>query len=785
MAKNAVYICSACIATWLVACDAPKSSDLAPFEFSARALVPHLLSDAELQDVARKSLLPDEVIASVTEVPVDVLGEDVLQVVTSEPNNARAFVVQADGTIESTQRFWADVHQANLERFGRMTPGLFSLQTSSSGPFDVTITVVTDLAELRLPYDGTDQQVPMDEFKAWFNNHAAVQQARVWAAKNRVRALLVDHGAEILEDPRGLPSIRATVARELLQSQDLNASDVIRIEATATDRPVLLGDYAGRSSMNAAPASGGLSGGQCGGPCDGGLIDVGLWERDDSVVGYASGLARNNSRITASAAGYVTGYWDPPRSCVSDADCSYPGISDDVERRCQAELHGVCNKITHCTAPDVCTSGRCVTPDKHCVQDHLTWSAAAVGMWGPYDYTAQAPFGLPDPTPNVPTGTSFASTGAWRVDYRVGNESGTFGLDYLIAPAAGTGPATPFLNRSQSGAPDAIDFASRAYGTFVTYASGNSDVDPVSCNRFKNGLCVGMYDYRTYDDQQSHRRTHGLPGNKGSSYLNNGTLERPHLLGPGFHAATGTSLSGLHMPDIEPAAPTGGMRYAFQGSGSQYSEIGGTSFAAPTVLSAAIQAQEYEGWFSNLAFSVVNKAVLLASTVDANADGAIGKSTTWSSQPSDAEDGAGQINFGLVQQVLDSNQYYWIDLVDSNLSSCGTGCRKYAVSNVTVPANAKMRIALAWQACSTDEASEAIINNDLDLALNCGNPILSCGGTTLSTSASSEIEMLERPGCPQAKACTIEVRIKNGVALAPCGTTTFERIGVAWSYLYP
>lgn len=81
-----------------------------------------------------------------------------------------------------------------------------------------------------------------------------------------------------------------------------------------------------------------------------------------------------------------------------------------------------------------------------------------------------------------------------------------------------------------------------------------------------------------------------------------------------------------------------------------------------------------------------------------------------------------------------------------------------------------------------EEGSVPSLNNDLDLALNCGNPLVACGGTTISNSVRSELEMLHRPGCIYTRSCTIEVRIQNGATLQPCGTTTTERIGVAWSF---
>ncbi|HEU0035620.1 MAG TPA: hypothetical protein VFQ53_33645, partial [Kofleriaceae bacterium] len=212
--------------------------------------------------------------------------------------------------------------------------------------------------------------------------------------------------------------------------------------------------------------------------------------------------------------------------------------------------------------------------------------------------------------------------------------------------------------------------------------------------------------------------------------------------------------------------------------------ISGTSFSAPTVLSAAIQAHQFEGWFSDLAFPMVNKAVLMAATRDGNADGAVGLANSWSQNAPtiDAKDGAGEIRFPALQAILSNNQYYWADLADSNFASCGTGCRKFTVSTLSIPASTRFRVALAWQSCMIEEGSTPVLNNDLDLALNCGSPLQVCGGTTLSNTVTSELEMFERPGCTYSKTCSIEIRIKNGATLNACGSTPTERVGIAWSY---
>ena len=118
----------------------------------------------------------------------------------------------------------------------------------------------------------------------------------------------------------------------------------------------------------------------------------------------------------------------------------------------------------------------------------------------------------------------------------------------------------------------------------------------------------------------------------------------------------------------------------------------------------------------------------------------------------------------------------------TRFASCGTGCRKVVVTSLSIPALVPFRVALAWQSCMVMEGDTPFLNNDLDLALNCGSPLIACGGTTISNTVTNEIEMIERPGCTYTRTCSVEIRIKNGATLNACGTTTTERVGVAWDF---
>ena len=773
----------------------PPVEDLHPYSFQEEVRLPHALTSDEVIRKARAAIKPDERLLSAAQYDASGIGQSVVLVIATTDTQDRAFVIDENNETQPTDEFWAREREARIARFGRMAPTLFTRQAplQSNDTIDVVISLAADLPEPQRPYDGTDRYVSVAAYEAWLADNAAAQIARIRVAKSRVLGLLATHAANVESSPDTLPIIQARISAELLRSAELNASDVIRIDEVQAPG-VLLG-YAGAASMN----SGALSGGVCDGPCNGDHIGVGLWERDQFGA-VTSGIARNNTRINST----VYGYLHAPTPCSQDTDCT-TGETNDAERYCAAMFDGSgCTSNSNCNPGDTCSNGICITP-KICVQDHLTWVAASVGMNGSYDYTTTWPTGLADPIPNVPTGGSCVGTrcaagltcnalhqcvtmfspwsGASYVNFKVGNSVAQDGLDYLLSNTDGA--PTPFINRSVSNTYAFIDWAGRAYGTFVTAAAGDlGNTDVVQCEKLRNGLCVGFYDYTTYNDLAAHRRSQ--TGIFGSNFVNDvsfdPTLERPHLLGPGNHSST---QSGLHMPRIDAAPGSSQMEHSYYTlANHQLLQVVGSSFSAPAVLSAAIQAQQYEGWFSSLAYPMVNKAVLMASTQDANADGAIGKGTTWSGQPSDAEDGGGQLNFGYIKQILDSNTYWFADLSDSDFAPCGTGCRTKTVASIAIPAQTGIRVALAWQSCLLSELSTPVISNDLDVALNCGNPIQTCGGTIVSNTISSELEMIDKAKCTFQRSCTIEVRIKNGATLQACGSTTTERVGVAWSFRY-
>ncbi|MCX5744719.1 MAG: hypothetical protein NT062_19705 [Proteobacteria bacterium] len=678
-------------AALLTAACSSSEPRLTPFAFSAAHSTDAMPAE-QLDGIVRANIRSDETISESHVLDARGLGTTVVQVVAQSADDSRAFVVYGDGTISDTETYHRRETSAYFARFGRMSTDLFGAQAvlRPDERIDVVIWFNVDLPEPMLPHDA-EPGVAIETFETWTSEHARAQGLRIASATEPMIGELRELGAEILEPPIGLPLAKVRLSAELLRSTSLQAANILRVEMVEGVDGVLLG-HAGHESMRSGAA---LTGGFCGSACDGGLIDVGLWERAGTGVIY-SGIATNNSRVVHSSS--VTGYLHNPTVCTVDSNCV------------QGAALG-----TSCRATPTSGTG------KMCVEDHLTWVAASVGMYGSYDYTTIYP--STDLVPNAPPGTTFPSPGAWHVDLKVGNDGGFAGLDYLVNSNAA--PPAIYVNRSESNTPGFSDWAGRVYGTFFTAAGGNYETAGSTCGQLHNGLCVGMYDYETYNNMSTHTRTKNINDPSGgpaigSSWINpvGSNLERPHVLGPGYHRHFGSDfsnqVSGLHLPAFTADLGTSSMADGFY-YGSTFNQLVGTSFAAPTVLSAAIQAHQYEGWFSQLAYPMVNKAVLMASTRDSNADGAIGKTNQWSGQPSDAEDGMGQIDLTLVKQVLDSNYYFFRDMANSDFVSCGTNCREYTVvPSLLTLANVATRVALVWQSCLLNAPNNGpVLTNDL------------------------------------------------------------------------
>ncbi len=726
------------------------------------ARTPRPLTQQQATERAYKALRGNELTSNVTSViarPALGMGQNVVEVVLTANNQTAAFIVDEDGNRAPTEVFWAKERAAQLSRFGKMSPDLFAFKQSLPAEqlVDVTISINADLTQPQLPPVNENAQVPLARYEAWTMANVAAQRGKVIAAKRRLRAFLAGKGIEVVADPDELPLMEVRMPAGLLDAPEANESDVAMIERSIPVAPVLHGDVAGMASMKHSS----LLGGVCGGPCDGGGLTVGLWEWDEESQksGVVGAIATNNAHINRGGGSNATIYQLQPTNCSMPSACTVSGAQSP-----------------HWCGPLVAGG-----PSK-CIIGHTSWVAAAVGSYlaTPYAYNSIVTGGL-DTSPNVPMGTSFGSMGAWNTKLRVANARTLTNvtttiqqMQFLAAPSTGV-PAT-YVNRSLSGFPAEANWLGRYYNIFLTVSSGNSGNSAVTdCNTLANGLCVGMYDYRTWNDLTTH------VVNNASSAGNLGGLERPHLLGPGSHSGMN---SGLHMPD--PGTPPGnpGMLHSFT-LGGNTAQIVGTSFAAPAVLAVAIEAHQYEGFFSALAFPVVNKAVLLAATQDANNDGPVGKSNSWSTQPSDAFDGAGQINMLRLKTILDNNRYTYQDLTDASFTSCGTNCRQKLLTTIAAPTDYVPRVALTYQKCMTNSNGSPVLNNDLDLVVTASGSQFTCSTFYTSNTTNSETEMLEFGTCPGARTYSVYVRIKNGATLQPCSPSdTTERVAVAWNLIY-
>jgi hypothetical protein len=682
-----------------------------------------------------------EEVESVALVSMDGLSEELAEVVT----NKRGFYIRPDGDVVPSHLLPELERTAYQGRYGRLTPDLYD-QVSDLGDQErvpVYILVSGDYLMPELSEVEPDDAVSGDAFTEWVATQRALQAERITAAKEPVLGILGDD-AEVGDSLDYLPIIEADVPAATLRSIALNTSDAV-VSVMPHDTPAQLLGYAGHSSMKIPSLVGGTCGPAPQGPpassCGGAGLPVGIWERDENVLINSAVNTRNN-RLNHGANGDT--YLRTPTSCNGDSECPdthlFEGSSIITNKR------------------------KCI--NARCVEEHVTYVAGSLGMVGTFDYAS-------DSCPNTPD--SFGNSGLWDVRYKVGNDNGPSGLDYI------TGQSAVYVNRSSTltlVARKAADFAGQYNGVFLTVAGGNdgSGVD-VLCGEFRNGLCVGGFRYETYSSTSTHRWW--LGSNDHNKIAN---LERPHILGPASFHDNG---NGLALPDIN-ADGTSTMRFGdynplMQMCYGQGSPIFGSSFASPGVLATAVLAHQYEGLFSLLGWTQVTKAVILSGSIDSNQDGALGLSNSSWSLSGDAKDGAGHPDMSVVKALLDGNQYFGRDMANSDFVSCGAGCREYVVaSNVTLPLTKSAKVALAWSACSLSSGSDALMANDLDLAVT-----RTCNGTPTtftSNTIPSETEMVFLSCGAQAGSMTIRIRIKNGATLAACGTRTTERVGVAWSF---
>jgi hypothetical protein len=670
-------------------------------------------------------------------------------------------VVVADAVIDdevlSPQEALRRESHAYYTRFGKQSPDLAELIAQLRDDELVTIHVLAgaqaDEPELPSQFEENPSSATLEDYTAW--RAGAQERARdsLRAAKEEILRVLGTVKASTT-DHEELPIVTATVPVALLRRRALDEiASVVRLDAVNSDDaqgPEALLGYAGHASMKEESFVGGLCG--SGAPCLGGGIDVGLWEAYNSALpGVHAGIAIHHSRLAPLGS---IAYQLAPASCLIDDDCTaYPGDHGEA----------------WCYAPSSPTPGKCV-------HEHISSVAASLGMFGDFTYPAGEVH---------PNSVTFSDrSGTHDVQAWVANDgsNAVSGLNWLLANPV------PYINRSAT-THQTADFATNwaVRNALIGYfqASGNIDVSTlVECDGVWNGVCVGAYALGgRYDVVSKHYR----PGF--SVYLNSpGGPERPHILGPGM---------GLYMPRLlgDGLTAQSDMHNFELPNPPNIYVIEGTSFATPAVMSVAIQYHQYEGFLSRLAYPYVNKAVLLAASVDSNhtngvGDGAIGKGNTWNQplqggQPVDAEDGAGHPHMGKAKALLDGDQHRRRVLTDASFTSCGANCREYVVATTAARLpNQVLRVALAWNACQQSAATAPFVNNDLDLYVR--DMETGPGGNTLAViqstaGLSSEVEIVSR-ACLAQTSCTAEirVRIKNGAALNSCFGNSSESIGVAW-----
>jgi hypothetical protein len=694
------------------------------------------LSEAEATERLRPLLAPGEVLGEVVVWPMPFTGQVLAVGVFRTPWNARVVGADASGNEVNFSVAKQLEVEGRLASVGKMSEALFNRQSGASDGelIDFEVVIVADVTPSQPPYDGTDLQVPIEEFRA----HIEAEQVRIRnelsAAKAPLLEWLVDHDAEV-EDHRGLPVLSVRGPAQLLRLERLHGDDVSALDMSSEPSQHL--GYGAHASIREDSLTGGL----CGGICLGGGAAIGIWEFDTFDQPGPLAIADGNGRL----AGNQVTYQNTPLTCTTDDDCNVINI---VDNKC---VGGTCQGL------------------------HVSTTAAMLGMTGSHTYPVSE---------GVDTSqVTFTRAGINNIGRFVANHSVALnGLDFLLDSTFVT-----FINRSASAANGTtaagINWAARARAITTTVASGNSGPGGAIASQDSwNALSVGMFSYFLWSDPSS-QPLHFL-----SSFVNNSShpgQERPHMVGPGANKAGSGSDIGLHHPDIQSTGSPGAMLSFDLNAQNLPIEAIGSSFAAPVVMSAIVQAQQYEGWFSNLYYPIVKKAIILAATTDGNADGNVLLGTEWTSGTGaqDGKDGAGQPDLSLAKQILDNNRYSYVNVTNSSFVSCGTGCREYTIKNFTVNGGHRIKAALVWNTCAATRTGSIVDPTDLDLVLV--QPAWCLNALRQSVSLNNELEMIADDclaSSPVQGTYSARVRIKNGGTLPLCGSETNEPLAFAWSW---
>lgn len=668
-----------------------------------------------------------EVLTEVVVWPQRHLGRTLAVGVVLTPTGARRVAVDGVSGVDAEfEAVLADEAAARIRDQGKLTDRLAETiaAVDPNAEMDVEIMIAATVEPSRVPFDGRDVAVTVTEVNAF----AMAENERIRAALDTAKAPLkrwLESEGIAARDLPGLPVISIRANRDVVAQARLRAADV-----ESVDLPEPPGEnlgYAGHGAMKDATFIGGL----CGTTCAGASLPVGITELNTAPVGVRTGIARLNGRM--SIGGVV--YREAPSTCTTNDQC-WDGSALENDNKC--------------------VSG-------YCVGFHLSTVAASVGMAFDYTYPAGA---------LGPTAVSFPANGAYEVNRYIavtGDQLNDVGWLTNSTPVR-------HLNRSASNSPSVLNWASRVPGVMAFLPTGNMHTSPtelVANGIVRNAMHIGAFNYESWDSSGTHRVSNfslftNDPGQPGQ--------ELPDLVGPGAHTDSLQAGGGIRTADLTfIGSPTSTQGMIAQDPRPLGGEIKGTSFASPAVMGAAIQAYQYEGGFSPLFYPIVKRAVLMAGTTDANADGKIGNGTFWT-DGGDAKDGAGQVDLSLVKQVLDGDQYSRVELTDAMFTSCGTNCREYTLPSIPNPTSIGIKVALAWNSCGTATPT------DFDLVLIRPD---TCGGTLVqSASLGNNVEMAYSlcTGVSRSKVYGVRIRIKNGSSMPLCGSESTEPVAVAWSY---
>ncbi len=704
------------------------------------------LGRSRLVDLLSPRLRPGERLVQIVEWPLPVSGRQIAVGVAQSSQYARTVAVDAGSNANIDLDDARRVEQrARLASFGKMSAGLSAqlapLDDDESVGFSIVFSDSAPFPEP--PYDGEGILVSAAEYEAHVRTHRDIAREHLANAKRPLVEWLESEGATV-EDFRGTPVVHVVGPARLLRSSRVHGEDVLQLTADEASDPELLG-FAGHASMKETSFLGGLCG--AGLHCNGAGVAVGIWENDPANPGTIGGIANNNTRLISGA---IVDYLIDPNTCNTDNDCSYTAGTN----------------VYRCKSIAVYPSG---TPSNRCVGEHLSTVASSIGMRDSFTYPAGV---------LKPTAVTLPPAGSGNVTQFVANDPGEGGINWLIDATSAT-----YINKSFAAAdgtvPQIINWAARKDIILTTIASGNTGTAGVTCADSWNALCVGNYRYETYDNAATHRI------HSASSWMNQSAIhpgqERPHVLGPGAHFQGIGLTSGLHIPDIR----ANGVGTMSSTSIEFTSAMVGTSFAAPAMLSVALQAHEYEGFFSLLYYPIMRKAVVMAATVDANADGAIMNGMEWSS-PFDGQDGTGHPDMVFLKGTLDNNRYRYVSLTNASFTTvpCGSQtCREYTITNITVSAGKALKAALVWNACAinrTDLTTPEPVDFDLVLV----QPAWCLNSLHQSVSIGNEVEALFDTcllGAPTQGTYTAKIRTKNAAPVQLCSDETSKPVAFAWS----